>query len=330
MARPLRLEFDGAIYHVTSRGNERSNVFAAKADKERFLEKLAENVEQHHLRLYAYVVMTNHFHLLVETPRANLTRFMQQLNTSYTMYYNRKRNRVGHVFSGRYKAKLVSGDEYLLALTRYLHLNPVKIASCGSLPLEEKVARLREYEWSSYLAYAGLRQRLKWVDYAPLLELAGQGRGQREEAYRLLVESGLAEDDEDLLEALNRSSKAVGGVAFCRWAEAEHKEARKQVGREADVSMRRVECGEDPSVIVERVCRAFEVGEEVLTQRRHMTDSRLITAKLLKELTGLNQREIGMHVGLKDGSGLGHLLGLADRRMAASRRLRSRYELLRR
>ena len=124
MARHLRLEFEGAIYHVTSRGNERSNIFANDRDKERFLEKLAENVEQHHVRVYAYIIMTNHYHLLLETPRGNLSVFMQQLNTSYTMYYNVSHRRVGHLFSGRFKAKVVAGDEYLLKLTRYLHLNP--------------------------------------------------------------------------------------------------------------------------------------------------------------------------------------------------------------
>jgi REP element-mobilizing transposase RayT len=96
MARHLRLEYEGAIYHITARGNERSDIFRDDGDKKKFLEKLEELVEVHHVRVYAYVVMTNHYHLLVETPRGNISRFMQQLNTSYTMYYNVKHDRVGH------------------------------------------------------------------------------------------------------------------------------------------------------------------------------------------------------------------------------------------
>ena len=125
-------------------------------------------VELHHVRLYAYVIMTNHYHLLVETPQGNLSRFMQQLNTSYTMYYNVKHDRVGHVFSGRYKAKVVHGDEYLLSLTRYIHVNPVNVRGMKGRGVEEKVRYLRGYRWSSYRGYAGLGKPEKAVDYGPL------------------------------------------------------------------------------------------------------------------------------------------------------------------
>ncbi|MEK7777701.1 MAG: transposase [Chloroflexota bacterium] len=328
MARHLRLEFEGAIYHVTSRGNERSDIFKEDADKERFLEKLAENVEQHHVRLYAYVIMTNHYHLLVETPRGNLSRFMQQLNTSYTMYHNVRHDRVGHVFSGRYKAKVVSGDEYLLVLTRYIHLNPVKIASMKDRPLAEKIEYLRKYRWSSYSGYTGLWKKEGWVDYAPLEGLAGRYRTERKESYRVFVESGLAEDDEDLKEALNRSSKAVGGWKFCRWVEKTYRQVGKDAGRKADVAMRRVEVGVGPEEIERLVGETFGVDGERLKLRRSKEDARLVAAKLMKEHSGLTQRDIGMRLGLADGSGLGHLLGLADKRLAGSRKLRLTYEKL--
>jgi len=216
MARHLRLEYAGAIYHVTSRGNERSNIFASSWDKQRFLEKLVENLERHHVRLYAYVVMSNHYHLLLETPRANLSAFMQQLNTSYTMYYNVKHNRVGHVFSGRFKAKLVSGNEYLLALTRYVHLNPVKIRAMRDKTPAAKIEELRSYRWSSYGCYAGMRKPEAWVDCGPLKALAGQYASERTLGYRAFVESDVAKDDDELQKALQLSSKAVGGWRFCR------------------------------------------------------------------------------------------------------------------
>lgn len=317
MARHLRREFEGAIYHITSRGNERSDIFAGGRDKERFLEKLAENVERHHVRLYAYVLMTNHYHLLVETPRGNLSAFMQQFNTSYTMYYNVKHRRVGHVFSGRYKAKVAAGDEYLLKLTRYIHLNPVKVAGVKGRPLAERVRRLREYAWSSYPAYAGLKRREKWVDYGPLSELAGRYAAEPEESYRRYVEEGLREAEEETIEPLNQSSKAVGDGRFCQWVEGEYRKRTRSGGQEVDVSMRRVEAGPAPEAILERVTKAFGVDRASLSRRRSLDEARLAAVVLLKDLTGLTQRAIGRMVGLKDGSGLGRLLKEADQRLTA-------------
>ena len=103
MARPLRLEYEGAIYHVMARGNERGAIFRLNSDRLRFIEKLAESAQTYHVRVYAYTLMHNHWHGLIETPRGNLSAFMQQFNTSYTTYFNTKHQRVGHLYSGRYK-----------------------------------------------------------------------------------------------------------------------------------------------------------------------------------------------------------------------------------
>ncbi len=132
MARHLRVEFPGAIYHVTCRrvGDAPSPfggtswvpekcLFRDEADRERFVERLGERVEQFHIRLFAFVCMTNHFHLVFETPEANCSKFMQSLSTAYTVYYNLRHGRHGHLLDGRFKAKLVEGDSYLLALSRY-------------------------------------------------------------------------------------------------------------------------------------------------------------------------------------------------------------------
>ena len=211
MARALRVQYEGAIYHVTSRGNERRNIFRTDRDRHRFLEILAENVEAYHIRLYAYVLMSNHFHLLIETPRANLCAFMQQFNGAYTTWFNAKHKRSGHLYGGRYKARLVEGNEYLLALIRYVHLNPVKIKSVKNRPLDERRKRLWGYPWSSYRSYAGLtRKKAKMVDHDPLGELVGQGSRRKDVAYRRYVEAGLAKDDKELQEVLKQSSKAIG------------------------------------------------------------------------------------------------------------------------
>ena len=124
MARPLRITFPGAFYHVTSRGNERKNIYKSKRDREKFLEYLGEAHERYGAIIHAYCLMTNHYHLLIETPDANLPQIMKHLNSSYTTYFNVKRKRFGHLFQGRYKAFLVYKDDYALELSRYIHLNP--------------------------------------------------------------------------------------------------------------------------------------------------------------------------------------------------------------
>ena len=311
MARALRLQFSGAIYHVTTRGNERRPIYRDDMDRRRFLAKLADYVQGHHIRLYAYVLMSNHFHLLLETPRANLVAFMQQLNSSYCTYFNRRHRRSGHLFGGRYKAKLVEGDEYLLRLTRYIHLNPVAIRSITSLPLEEKQNALRGYSWSSYPSYAGLRKAKSWVDYEPLGELVSQGRGKREGAYRRYVETGLAEHDKELAEALKRSSKAIGLEVFCRWAEAAYRDLLGQQGQPLDVAMRRIEVPATPEKVLEVVCDHFGVEVGDLRKRRQRSDVRLLAMKLLKEEAGLTQRQVAVELGLQDGSGISRKRGWA-------------------
>ena len=143
MPRQLRVQFPGAIYHVTIRGNGRDDIFVNDHDRERFLRRLAESLETYGVRLYLFCLMSNHVHLVLETPRGNLSRFMQSVETGYTVYYNFRHNRTGHVLQGRYGAKLVEGNEYLLNLSRYVHLNPVFIDKIKNLSLKKG---LKNYE----------------------------------------------------------------------------------------------------------------------------------------------------------------------------------------
>jgi REP element-mobilizing transposase RayT len=148
MARPLRIEFSGAIYHVTSRGNARGNIFADNADRETFFATLATVVRKHRWLCHGYCLMDNHYHLLLETPEGNLASGMRQLNGIYTQTFNRRHDRVGHLLQGRYKAILVERDSYLLELCRYIVLNPVR---CRAVKEPES------WMWSSFAATAGLR-----------------------------------------------------------------------------------------------------------------------------------------------------------------------------
>lgn len=146
MARPLRLEFPGALYHVTSRGNAREAIVADDVDRANWATVLAQAVERFNWRLHAYCLMDNHYHLLLETPQPNLARGMRHLNGVYTQTFNRRHHRVGHLFQGRYQAILVEKDAHLLELSRYVVLNPVRA---------KMVAHPRRWAWSSYRATAG-------------------------------------------------------------------------------------------------------------------------------------------------------------------------------
>ncbi|MEA3489651.1 MAG: transposase [Candidatus Omnitrophota bacterium] len=155
MARPLRIEYAGAFYHITSRGNEKGNIFKVDRDKEKFLFYLESAYKRFNIKVHAYCLMTNHYHLIVETPLANLSKCMQFLNSSYTTYYNIKRERTGHLFQGRYKAILVDKDSYMEELSRYTHLNPVRA---------KMVKSPEEYKWSSYIYYIEKRDKPEFLD----------------------------------------------------------------------------------------------------------------------------------------------------------------------
>ena len=157
MPRPWRLRFAGAKYHLTQRGNGGQAVFLGADDYGRFLEQLDHCLEANGVKLYAYCLMPNHYHLLAETPLGNVQRFMQRLNTSYAMYFRYKHTRPGHCWQGRYGAKLVKADEYILRVTRYIHLNPIKVQAFADRPRSELLEHLDGWLWSSYAGYAGLR-----------------------------------------------------------------------------------------------------------------------------------------------------------------------------
>ena len=154
MARPLRLELAGALYHVTCRGDGREDIFLSDADRQTWLETLAQVCRRFNWVCHAYCQMTNHYHLVLETPEANLSKGMRQLNGVYTQRFNRSHQRVGHVFQGRYKAIVVEKDSYLLELARYVVLNPLRA---------KMVRRLDQWPWSSYPATCGQVRVPQWL-----------------------------------------------------------------------------------------------------------------------------------------------------------------------
>lgn len=146
MARPLRIEYPGAFYHVTARGNEQKDIFKSQKDREKFLSYLEAATVRYSAVIHAYCLMSNHYHLLLETPHGNLSQIMKHINSSYTTYFNVKRKRSGHLLQGRFKSILVEADAYATELSRYIHLNPVR---AGIVQAPE------DYPWMSYRYYIG-------------------------------------------------------------------------------------------------------------------------------------------------------------------------------
>ncbi|MBS0184614.1 MAG: transposase [Nitrospira sp.] len=182
MACPLHIEFPDALYHVTTRGNARQDIFLDDEDRERFLGVLAHVVSRFHLLLHAYCLMNNHFHLVVETPDANLSKAMRQLNGVYTQAFNRRHGRVGHVLQGRFKAIVVDRDSYLLELCRYVVLNPVRA---------RRTRKADTYPWSSYQVTAGLVSVPPFLTVDWLLSQFGRQRSAAQRKYRAFVAEGI-------------------------------------------------------------------------------------------------------------------------------------------
>lgn len=209
MARPLRLEFPGALYHVTSRGDRREPIFADNFDRNALLDVLAVGLDRMDASLLAYCLMGNHYHLVVQTHRANLSRLMRHVNGVYTQRFNRRHGLVGHLFQGRFKAMLVDSDSYLLEVCRYVDLNPVRAGL---------VAQPDDWAWSSYAAHTGRFSRPPWLD-SPTLWSALLGEPvstplQAMQGARRYAELVRSAPDARLWDAGLRAPAVLGSDAF--------------------------------------------------------------------------------------------------------------------
>lgn len=204
MSRPLRIEYAGAYYHVTSRGNEQKDIFKSTIDRERFLHYLETSTQRYGAAIHAYCLMNNHYHILLETPLGNLSQIMRHINGAYTTYINVKRKRAGHLFQGRYKAILVEADEYAKELSRYIHLNPVRAGI---------VEKPEEFIWSSYNSYIGNKESQKWLSTDFILGYFDTKKSSAAKNYRQFVEGMIDHRYESPLKDVVAST-ILGGKDF--------------------------------------------------------------------------------------------------------------------
>ncbi|MCP4714922.1 MAG: hypothetical protein GY868_07385 [Deltaproteobacteria bacterium] len=309
MARPIRIEYKGAWYHVSSRGNERREIYRDNADREKFLDILSISIEQYAVEVHAYVLMANHYHLIVKTKEANLQKFMQRFNTSYTVYYNRKYRRTGHLYQGRYKAILIESDSYLLELSRYVHLNPVRIKKHIKRSLEQKKEILNNYQWSSFAGYVYMKKRLLFVSYKMIMEMqSGKDDRRSRRAYERFVMDRLGAEEKQSLWDEVRGQTVLGTDSFVdyiyrRFLEGDRVDVREQTGIE------QLRGGPQSTVDIARaVVQEFRIKDVDTLYRKRSSErqARAVFVELCRRYLGkrMSMAELGRNLGNISGAAI--------------------------
>ena len=322
MARLGRVEYAGALYHVTVRGNNRRALFEDDRDRQRLLEKLAECAEECGVQVYAFCLMVNHLHLVLETPQPNLGRCMHKLQTGYTVYFNRRHQQSGHVTQGRYKAKPVEGEEYLRRLVRYVHLNPVFVEAWRRRPLPERLQHLRAYRWSSYRRYLG-RHEWDFVAEGPLLAMMpARGRARQRAAFRRFVEAGLAESDAEFGDLMKANPLSIGGDAFRDRIQELYTAVVRHARRGEDLALRRVAAALPADRVLATTCASLGVELAEARSRRRNSWVRALVARALTRHAGLTQREVAERLGIGTGKAVSAQLARLAAALPRDRHLR--------
>jgi putative transposase len=306
MARPLRVDIEDGWYHVTARGDHRQVIFGDDRDHGHFVELLEEMRERFRVGVMAYVCMETHYHVMVRTPEANLSRAIQWLNISYSVWFNKRHEESGHVFQGRFKSIVVEGEAWGLELSQYVHLNPVRINALGqgkrqraadragvSRPptaevLKRRLEKLRRYRWSSYRAYAGYCGKPGWLDSEDLLARAG-GPAK----YRKTVEDRIRQGVEESPWEQVKLGMVLGTAAFAKTVGAHLKSGREMPEKRG---LRKTRGFEDVVAVVELL-----TGEKWGTFcERHGDKRRDLVLWVARRHTGLTLAELGRRAGGMD------------------------------
>jgi REP element-mobilizing transposase RayT len=290
MARPLRIQYSGAFYHVTARGNEKKRIYFSDADYDKFKYYVGKARGKYAFLLHCYVLMINHYHLVIETPEANLNSIMHYINSSYTNYVNRKMKRSGHLLQGRYKSILIDHDSYLLELSRYVHLNPVRAGM---------VQKPEDYPYSSYGNFIGKRKD-EIVNRDFILLMVSRLRKKAMHAYKNFVDNSVGA-------SLDNPLKKIYGGAIA----GEDAFIKKVLGQLAhvdlsrsDISNRReLKSAARPEEIIDKLSMALNMDRDKIVSGK-IKGYRSMAIYIMKNFTGLTNREIGKICGNLSYSGV--------------------------
>jgi len=315
MARQWRIEYPNAFYHVFSRGNGHQNIFLSDRDRFVFLNLLKELSERFKIDIYAYVLMENHYHLLIKTPEANLSKAMQWFGTTYTRRFNLLNDRDGHLFQGRFKSIIVENDTYLLGLSYYIHRNPLRAGL---------VDRLSDFKWSSYPYYAYSKKIPRWLK--PDLILNQVGGKVKTKSYREKVQQ-YSDENESIWENI-KHGLVYGSEDFLEDLKERFLSKEKDVELPQYNSMFR---DIDPHIIIKKASKALHIDLETVCRSRRVTkkdkDHRDFLIYLLWESGRFNNRQIASFLGTSY-SNVSKRISQIRGRLDKDKKLREKYQAL--
>jgi len=311
MSRPLRIQYPGAWYHVMNRGRRGESVFLDKQDYSMFVELLKEVVDMYKVRVAAYCLISNHYHLLIQTPGGDLARCMRHLNGIYTQRFNRAHHCDGQLFRGRYKSILVDADSYLLELVRYIHRNPLEAGL---------VKELNKYAWSSHKGYLSNAKRWDWLHKSFILSLFGRERRVGLNTYKKFV---LMETPEEINRIFSKSKfpSMLGSESFINKV----KEKFFHVKRHDEIPQSR-RLAPDAEKIKKEICKAYGIEESSLLSSRRgvLNEPRNVAIFLVRHLRGEKLEEIGRQFDISKYSSVSSVIEKMKIDMSVHRKLRVR------
>lgn len=313
MARPLRIEYPNAWYHIMSRGRRSEDIFLGTMDYEMFIDLLRESCTMWNLRIVAYCLMPNHYHLLVQTPEGNIARCMRHINGVYTQRFNRTHSCDGQLFRGRYKSILVDGDSYLLELVRYIHRNPIKAGL---------VDKLSGYPWSSHIGYISVAKKWDWLHKEFVFSLLTADRQHWLIDYRKFVSATCEEEISGVLHKKKWPS-VLGPESFVDWVKGKY----YRLGPNPDVPQAK-ELAPSAETIVTAVCNYYHVGINDIdrSRRGYFNEPRNVAVFLVRKLRGDSLKVIGQRFGMEKYSSVSSIIDRMRGRMRLDRKLAHRVD----
>ena len=315
MSRPLRIQYPDAWYHVMNRGRRGEEVFTGKNDYTAFIELLKELVEDYNVKIAAYCLMTNHYHLLVQTPDANISRSMRHLNGVYTQRFNRIHLCDGQLFRGRYKSIIVDGDSYLLELLRYIHRNPLEAGI---------VDKLNKYSWSSHKGYLTAAKKWDWLHKNFILSLFSKIKAESIRRYQQFVSKETPEEINQILDR-KKLPAAIGSNLFVDkikemfFSNKTHEEVPESRFLAPDVDR-----------IVEEVCKYYNVTRDdiLVSKRGHFNEPRNVAIYLIRCIRNDTLKGVGKVFGIDKNSTVGSVVERVKREMEKNKNISKRVENL--
>jgi len=316
MSRPLRIEYPDAWYHVMNRGRRGEKIFSNKTDYTTFLELLMESAEMWNARIAAFCMVPNHYHILIQTPDANLSRFMRHVDGVYTQRFNRSHQYDGQLFRGRYKSILIDADGYLLQLVRYIHRNPLQ----ASL-----VNKLEAYKWSSHKGYLSDSKKWNWLYKDFILSMLTKNKRQQRRVYKQFIAK---ENSEEICLIFERKKlpSVLGSERFVDWVKDRffHQKSHEEIPESRSLAP-------DREKIKQVVCKEYHVSEEDLlkSKRGIFNEPRNVAIYLTRRLRGDELGEICKEFHMKRYSSASSVIERMKTQISQDRRLRKRVEKLR-